>query len=325
MGGEDGMRIFVLVEQWLQHLRATGRKELTIESYRHKCGRCLSALEDSGRPTDPRRIGAEDMSFLKASLDVSEASRRDYLKVLNHWILWCTGEDVLSRAEILWNRLEPVNRVFIDEDAFARLMAEADERDRVILLLGGAMGLRCSEILGAKWTDISPDGRLTVHGKGHGEEGKVAVMKIPPIVMSALREWKEVRDSNGMADLSGGCIVVSYQRAGMKRMARTSLSHHINRLGERAGVRVTPHSLRRLFATSLYKANVDIVDIKTLMRHANVHTTINCYIQPCGARLDGIMDTVIGEALNISHTVTDNGHYEERLVGRRANGYLCSL
>lgn len=319
------MRDFILVEQWLHHLRATGRKETTIGSYRHKCSRCLCALEDAGRPTDPRRIRPEDMAFLNAAMDVSEASRRDYLKVLNHWILWCTGEDVLSRAEILWNQLEPVNRVFIDEDAFARLMAVADERDRAILLLGGAMGLRCSEILSVKWSDISADGRLTVRGKGHGAEGKVSVLKIPPMVMSALREWRIVRDGNGMADLSGGCIIVSYQKAGMKRMARTSLSHHIQRMGERAGVRVTPHSLRRLFATSLYKANVDIVDIKTLMRHANVHTTINCYIQPCGARLDGIMDTVIGQALNISHSIDGDGRYEERLVGRRANGYLCSL
>ena len=118
----------------------------------------------------------------------------------------------MKECSILWNDTRP-HRVFINTDEFARLMEIADERDRVILLLGGAMGLRRDEIRKVRYTDIR-DGRLRIHGKGHGPDGKVEEMRIPELVMSAIEEWTEIRNGNGMEDLSGGCIVVSYQKAG---------------------------------------------------------------------------------------------------------------
>lgn len=306
------MQRYVLVEEWLHYLRSKGRKEDTIENYRNKCGKCLMKLEEYGRTTDPREIGSNDMVFLNGVLGISEESRRDYLKVLNYWIKWCSGrDDVLDKADILWNGTSAIHRVFINEDKFTKLMRVADERDRVILLLGGAMGLRNSEIRSVRYSDIK-NGKLTIHGKGHGSEGKVAVMTIPPVVMQAIDEWTEIRNGNGREDLSGGCIIVSYQKAGMKHMSRSALSHHVRELGRSAGITVTVHSLRRLFATSLYKHEVDLIDIKTLMRHSNIHTTINCYIQPCEERLDDIMTNVIGEALNIENADCSSRHYEKR-------------
>ena len=141
-------------------------------------------------------------------------------------------------------------------------------------------------------------------------------MKIPKLVRSAIDEWTEIRNGNGSDDLSGDCIVVSYQKAGMKQMASSSLSHYVRALGKRAGVRVTTHSLRRLFATSLYRNRVDPVDIKTLMRHASISTTINCYIDPDRTRLDGILDGM-GMVLNISESVDVTG------TTRRAIGTEC--
>lgn len=300
----------ILVEQWLEYLLDKGRKDVTIENYRHKLTKCLNILEDAGRGSDPRKIIPADLVLLNRRLGMCENSRHDYIKVLGYWVEWFTGKDPMEECGILWNRTQP-DRVFINTDEFARLMEVADERDRVILLLGGAMGLRRDEIRRARYEDIR-GGRLTIHGKGHGPDGKVAVMKIPEIVMSAIEEWTRIRNGNGMEDLSGGCIVVSYQKAGMKQMADSSLSHHIRQLGERAGVRVTTHSLRRLFATSLYRNRVDPVDIKTLMRHANINTTINCYIDPDRTRLDGILDGM-GMVLNISEPVDVTG------TTRRAN------
>ena len=299
----------ILVEQWLAYLRDKGRKEITIENYRQKLIKCMRVLEDSGRDVDPRRITPADFVLLNRRLGMCENSRHDYMKVLGYWVQWYTGKDLMKECFILWNRTAP-KRVFINRDEFARLMEVADKRDRVILLLGGAMGLRRDEIRKVRYSDIK-DGRLTIHGKGHGPDGKMQEMKIPGMVMAAIEEWTEVRNGNGMEDLSGGCIVVSYQKAGMKQMADTSLSHHVRKLGERAGVRVTTHSLRRLFATSLYRSSVDLVDIKTLMRHANVNTTINCYIDPDRERLDGILDDM-GMVLNISDNHDECRHYEKR-------------
>lgn len=293
------MQRFILVETWLDYLAEKGRGHCTIENYRAKLSRCLTTLEELGCSTDPRQINDKDILLLNRNLPgLCEQSRRDYLKVLNYWIEWYTGRDELSKCDILWNKTMP-NRVFINEDKFKRLMEVSDARDRVILLLGGAMGLRREEIRTVRWSDIK-DGQMMIHGKGHGPDGKVAWMHIPPVLMAALEEWRKQVVNNGKDDLSGGCIVISYQKAGMKQMAPTSVSHHVREIGKRAGVRVTVHSLRRLFATSLYKSNVDLVDIKQLMRHSNVNTTVNCYIEPFSERLDGIMENVIGKSLFIS-------------------------
>lgn len=309
----EDMENYILVEQWLGFLRNHGRKEITIDGYRLKIMRCLKILNENGRPTDPRMITAADMILLNRSLGICESSRKDYLKRISDWVQWYTGEDLMRKSDILWNRTKP-RRVFIGNDEFSRLMEFADERDRVILLLGGAMGIRRDEMRNLKYSDIE-NGRLYIHGKGHGDAGKEDDLKIPPLVMSAIDEWTRIRESNGMEDLSGGCIIVSYQKAGMKQMANSSLSHHVRELGRRAGVRVTVHSLRRLFATSLYRNHVDIVDIKNLMRHANVRTTIDCYIDPDGERLDGIMGDM-GMILNISETHDEYRHYEKRETSR---------
>jgi len=294
------MQRFVLVEEWLRHLESKDRCGCTIENYRQKCVKCLRILEELGRPTDPRRITEGDMILLNRNLGLCEQSRRDYLKVLNYWIKWCTGRDVLTKADILWNRNRPVNRVFINEDKFSQLMAVSDEREQCILILGGAMGLRRDEIRSVRYEDITADGRLVIHGKGHGPDGKVSELKMPPLAVSAIEEWTKVRNPDGRPDLSGGTVIVSYQKAGLKKMSNSSVSHIVRQIGKRAGVRVTVHSLRRLFATSLYKADVHIADIKTLMRHASITTTINCYIEPFEERLDGIMDRM-GVLLNIEN------------------------
>lgn len=275
------------IEEWTGYLASRGRKELTVETYRQELGRCLRKLEEDGRPTDPNQIGVEDVFFLKAKLGVSEESTKKYLKVLGMYTEHYTGKDVFKEADILWNPPQP-KRLFIQDQDLDRLFAVADARERLILLLGSSMGLRRAEIVTVKWSDID-SGRLTVHGKGHGD-GKVVSMRIPEKVAEAMDEWRLQRDRLGLRDESGGCIIPAIQKGRLTAMAPTSLSHIMRELGERADVRVTAHSLRRNFATKLYSRHVDVVDIKELLRHESIETTVRCYIQADKTRLDSILE-----------------------------------
>lgn len=275
------------IEDWLVWLTAHGRKTTTTVNYRFKIEGCMALLEAAGLETDPTLIGDREIHFLKDNLDMSENSARDYMTILGYYCKWVSGRDPVKDAAILWNRNQR-DRLFIDAQTFRLLYMSADRLDRVILLLGGYMGLRRAEIVSVRYEDIR-DGRLIVYGKGHGK-GKRAVLKMPAIVMDAIRAWTEERDSIGKRDESGGRIVVTEWKDSFKEMAPVTVNHRMTRLGERAGVRVTPHSLRRLFATTLHEGGTDIVDIKSLMRHENINTTVQCYIAPNPHRLDGIMD-----------------------------------
>lgn len=301
------MSEYNLVNQWVQYLLSKGRKELTAKDYDKKVSKCLRMLEYYGRSTDPRKLTENDLVFLNDVLEISETSRKDYLKALSRWVEWMTGADLFKKADILWNAgTECPNRIFIDKDDFAKLMQAGDERERVILMLGGCMGLRNSEIRDVRFTDIK-DGRLTIHGKGHGRNGKTATMLVPPAVMSVIREWADARARIRLQDESDGRIVVAYVHGRMRPMGRSGLSHLVRELGESVGVDVTPHSLRRLFATSLYSQNVDLVDIKALMRHEDVSTTVRCYIKADTSRLDAILSK---QNINISSANISNRHCE---------------
>jgi len=72
-------------------------------------------------------------------------------------------------------------------------MPAADPTQRMILILGGMMGLRRSDIAGLRDGDIDGN-RMVIRGKGHGRDGLVSVMEMPPPVTRELDRyfrWRE--------------------------------------------------------------------------------------------------------------------------------------
>lgn len=287
----DGKDYMAGVREWLQYLRERGRRETTLHGYEIKVGLCLLTLERAGLPTDPAQIGDREVHHLRGGLMISENGARDYLKVLGFYCEWRTGSNPVEGADVLWNNGQ-VNRHFIDQDILRAVLDVANACDRVAILLGSCMGLRRAEIVSARYSDIE-DGYLHIHGKGHGPSGKHAKLRIPPIVMMAIDAWTGERSGMAKPDLAEDLIVANaWHRDGIKPYTPEGLNHRFKTLSKRAGVRVTPHSLRRLFATNLNDAHVDLFDIKTLMRHENVNTTLTCYLRADPQRLDAIMDGI---------------------------------
>lgn len=285
------MDYFARVEEWLTDLERHGRKQRTIEGYRHCMKRCLRTLDEAGLPTDPESIGEVEVFHIKDSLGIKEDTVKHYLMILGYWLEWATGRNAVKEAKILWNPAE-VRRLFITSDELRILLANASTRERLILLLGSRMGLRREEIIKIRMTDIR-DGRLTIHGKGHGPQGKVVNRKIPQPVMDAIDDWMEERNriAQTMDDESDGALIVAYGHKGsMSRMSTGYLSHLIRDLGVFCGIEVTTHSLRRFFATNLREHGMELDDVKVMLRHENVNTTINCYLAPNLSRLETIAD-----------------------------------
>ncbi len=272
------------MQEWLDWLERRGRVDSTIETYQKVLRRVLQSLHAAGLNTDPETIGDDEIMHLVHE-DLKESSRRLNIFVLQSFVKWATGRTPGADLGILWNN-EEKDRVFIDPEDFRKLMAVADECDRVILTLGAYMGLRRSEIANIKLSDIR-NGELTVYGKGHGR-GKRAVMRIPEIVRQAIAEYMAVRPRTSIDNL-----LVGWNYSTPVPISSDTVYRHLRRMGERAGVHVTPHSLRRLYATSLHEMSVDLYDIKTLMRHENINTTVQFYIRPNRVRLDRIVEELV--------------------------------
>ena len=287
-------------DEWLDHLRSLNRKEDTLKTHRSNVRRCLVFLMADNRSTEAEDIDQDDIQYLWKVLPVKEDVRRAYLRSLAGMIEYHTGVDIVKKADLLHNR-ESRERVFIDDEQFRTAYVAADPFQRLILCLGAYMGLRRSE-MGAIRDEDMDRGTLTIHGKGHGLEGLVAYMRIPDPVVRAIEEFRASLEDQGRR--GDDFLLQARSRDGtLRRVSPTRISGAITELGKDTGIRITTHSLRRYFATTLYyKTGCDLQTVRRLMRHADVSTTLKCYVdaydqraQQASEKLAEHIDRLIGE------------------------------
>ena len=117
--------------------------------------------------------------------DVMESTARTYMSSFGKFIEYLTGNNPYTAAGISWNKAQIVNRKFIFREQWEKLKAVAEPDEMLILMLGAGLGLRRAEIAGLRLDDIVGD-EITIRGKGHGPNGKPAVMKMPGKLKDAL-------------------------------------------------------------------------------------------------------------------------------------------
>lgn len=140
---------------------------------------------------------------------------------------------------------------------------EAGRRDRAVLELLYASGVRVAELAGLAVEDVDlGQGTVRVLGKGRKER----VIPIGRKAIEALRGYLGTRE--------GGRGPLFLNRRGGRLTVRSL--HRIVRARARAAglaARVTPHTLRHTFATHLLDAGADLRLIQELLGHARLTTT----------------------------------------------------
>lgn len=270
------------LDGYLSSLRMSGRKESTIYTYRMNIIQCVRALESVGRWSSVAEITPDDIRILWRVLPVREAVRQTYLRNLAGLIIHVTGRDVVKQANLLHNR-DIRTRTFISADEYGRMMVAADPFQRMILVLGGLMGLRRGEMAQIRDEDIR-GGIMRIHGKGHGDDGLVVDVRIPPRVLLEIDRYRESKAAMPQSG-DGYLLQTMGKRRTLCRATDAQISMAVSTLGKSVGVTATTHSLRRLYATTLfYDVGADIQTVRNLMRHADVSTTLKCYIEPNAER-----------------------------------------
>jgi integrase/recombinase XerC len=144
------------------------------------------------------------------------------------------------------------------------------KRDRAILELLYAAGLRVSELVGLDWKDIDLSARvLRVMGKGSKER----MVPFGRPAADALRRWLEVWE--GVRDpMKEDEDPVFLNHAG-GRLTDRSVRRVIDRWVDAAAVArgVHPHTLRHTFATHLLENGADLRAIQELLGHSSLSTT----------------------------------------------------
>ncbi len=142
-------------------------------------------------------------------------------------------------------------------------------RDRAILEVLYAAGLRVGELVGLDLSDVDAEaGLVRVMGKGRKER----IVPIGKPALQALAAYLAVRGELAARGTAGAALFLN-ARGG--RLTERSVSRVVLRFLLRSGLgkRITPHGLRHSFATHLLSAGADLRAIQELLGHARLSTT----------------------------------------------------
>ena len=206
----------------------------------------------------------------------STANRR--LTVFKRFYRWCLRENHISADPTLrmLSAKQPlrVPKGMSEAQVEALLSAPPSDtdlgvRDRAMLELMYASGLRVSELVGLKSVHVGlSDGALHVTGKGSKE-------RLVPFGEEA-RSWLERYMAQSRAAILGGqssdVLFVTAHGHGMTRQMFWLL---IKKHAQAADIRtpLSPHTLRHAFATHLLNHGADLRAVQMLLGHADISTT----------------------------------------------------
>ena len=142
-------------------------------------------------------------------------------------------------------------------------------RDRALLEVMYACGLRASEAIGLELDDVDFDDRvLRARGKGSKER----IVPMGQAAVRALRNYLERGRPSLVKERPETHLFVNF-RGG--RLTRQGLYKIVRRHATTAGLadRMSPHTLRHTFATHLLAGGCDLRSVQEMLGHADVSTT----------------------------------------------------
>ena len=172
--------------------------------------------------------------------------------------------DDLVRRLTLVSEPRRVPIVLSPEEVARLLTAAPGVKYRAALGAAYGAGLRVSEVVALKVTDIDRERMLLRVEQGKGQKDRFVMLS--PQLLELLRDWRQVAQPRGW--LFPGLDPVN-------PMSARQLCRAVSAAARAAGIakRVSPHTLRHSFATHLLEQNVDIRVIQVLLGHAKLETT----------------------------------------------------
>lgn len=289
-----------LKQQFLEYIEIErGRSLKTVENYDHYISRFLDFIktdkpEDikdepvrqfrlwlNRQPTGNKRVPNETLS--RKTQNYYLIAIRAFLKYLARQEIKSLPAERIELAKVSERSLD-----LITESELSRLMNSPkgndvkNLRDKAILELLFSTGLRVSELCSlTSDIDLSAD-EISIRGKG----GKVRVVFISDEAKRHLRAYLSARkDLNEALFVQVGSEIrkkpetPKVTRKGSLSdtgaLTKRSIERIVKQHAIKAGIskKVTPHTMRHLFATGLLSNGADIRSVQALLGHSSIVTT----------------------------------------------------
>ena len=191
-------------------------------------------------------------------------------------------------------------------EQFQKVAAQLREPFRTMSMIGVCLGLRVSELLALRWSDIDwLNGKLNVERGIVNQivddvktDGSRRLMTLDKELLAVLRLWK--RNSQFSAD--GDWVFASPLNLGRLPYSYTGFWRELQRAAIDSGVGpMGVHAFRHTYRSWLDAVGTSIAVQQKLMRHADIRTTMNIYGSVVTDEMETASSRVAGLALNAVH------------------------
>lgn len=206
---------------------------------------------------------------------------KGYIEVIKGFLAWAEGEDMIDgkvRSKIPNPKVDKKVIKILTPDMFERLLRASDHeptralqlRDKAILCLLLATGIRASELCGLRLEDVNfSDDYLLVRGKGSkqrevGPMGQTCLAAIRRMLRGSQRD---VSQPLFVSHRTGGALTPF----GLDQLLKRLRDHAGDEFF--AGIRVSAHTFRHTFAVNFLKQGGNIKQLQLLLGHTSLAVT----------------------------------------------------
>lgn len=266
-----------LVREYVSFLRAEkGLAKNSLEAYGRDVGKLAAWVDKNG--LELLKLTRQDLREWLMDLSrqkISENSKRRLISSVRGFYKFLLADGYIKKSPA--EDLDTPQRTFylpkfLNQAEVETLLAAPDVatesglRDRAILELMYACGLRVSEVVGLQLRDADIDsGLLTTTGKG----SKTRRVPIGSSAVEWLKSWLSRRRQIENLDVTN-----LFVNSLGKPLNRQLIYTMIREYAEKCGLEnVSPHTLRHSFATHLVRNRADIRSVQQMLGHADISTT----------------------------------------------------
>jgi integrase/recombinase XerD len=270
-----------LIERYLSELRVEGGLALnTLEAYRRDLAKLQSYLAQHGLRMGAAISPGLAIGFLSALKQegLAATSIARAMSATRGWFRFLLRERLIETNPMrdLAKARRPVRlpkTLTMPEVSallnLAPLSTAEDHRDRAMLELLYASGLRISELIGLTLPQMDLSlGSIRVWGKGSKER----IVPMGQAAREAVTDYVERARPVLLKGRSARALFVSRRGTGLTRQGCWKL---VRQRARRAGITkpISPHMLRHSFATHLLEGGADLRAVQAMLGHASIATT----------------------------------------------------
>ena len=254
-----------MIKNFLGVKKLQGCSDTTLKQYRNALLYMCEHMQKSILEMDTNDIRYY-LAEYQTTHDVTIRTIDNIRSYLSSFFAWASGDGYIGKNPMMSilpiKFSKPHISAFTDVELERIRCACTTTRDRALVEFLYSTGLRVSECCNVKLADIDWE-RKTVfvpHGKGN-KPGRVYLSEIATMWLNKYL-------------IDRGYDPGSLWLGRRGPLTKGGIEAVVTRIGESAGLHVTPHIFRHTFATNLVKRGVPLQKVQKLLRHDNISTTL---------------------------------------------------